>query len=84
MHRVADREYPQLERSTVEGYTIEKEWLQERVSPDEAGELKRYAQPGDEFWTFDEPAPPGVNAGALGIALVRNGVPIRTILTGIH
>ena len=38
---------------------------------------------GEELWHFDEPAPPGINAGAIGIAVVRNGQPIRTTITGI-
>jgi hypothetical protein len=39
---------------------------------------------GDELWHFDEPAPPGFSAGAMGIAVVRNGQPIRTTITAIH
>jgi hypothetical protein len=39
---------------------------------------------GDELGHFDEPAPPGVNAGAIGIAVVRRGEPIRTTITAIH
>jgi hypothetical protein len=69
---------------------IPPEWLQRRLSPRSrryAGwiaELRPRSRPGDEFWTFDEPAPPGIHAGALGVALVRDGVPIEIVVTGIH
>ena len=39
---------------------------------------------GDELWQFDEPAPAGINAGAMGVAVVRNGEPIRTTITAVH
>jgi hypothetical protein len=39
---------------------------------------------GDKLWRFDEPAPPGINSGAIGIAVVRRGQPIRTAVTAIH
>ncbi|MGO9469701.1 MAG: hypothetical protein ACLQIB_44865 [Isosphaeraceae bacterium] len=51
-------------------------WAVEQLRPD--------FDQGDELWHFDEPAPPGINAGAIGIAVVRNGEPIRTIMTAVH
>ncbi len=71
-------------------YRISKSWLTRRIEPDDADwswaseQLGPDMQPGDELWHFDEPAPPGINAGAMGIALVRGGEPIRTTITAIH
>jgi hypothetical protein len=69
---------------------IPAEWLVERVAPEAPG-FEHYRelfatrwQPGDELWHYDEPAPPGVNAGELGIALVRCGVPIHAVVLGVH
>jgi len=42
------------------------------------------AAPSDEIWFYDEPMPPDVLAGELGVALVRNGVPIHAEMTGVH
>jgi hypothetical protein len=39
---------------------------------------------GDEVWHFDESAPPGINSGSIGIAMVRHGEPIRTAITAVH
>jgi hypothetical protein len=60
----------------VEPDDREWQWAVERLHPD--------PERGDELWHFDEPAPPGANAGAIGIALVREGMPIRTATTTIH
>ena len=74
----------------MEGYRISKSWLTRRIEPEDPdrawaeGQLGPDIRPGDELWHFDEPAPPGVNAGAMGIALVRDGEPIRTAITAIH
>ena len=74
----------------MEGYKISKSWLTTRLDPhdDECAWAVEQLHPefdqGDELWHFDEPAPPGVNAGAMGIAVVRNGQPIRTAITAIH
>ncbi len=74
----------------MEGYRISKSWLTRRIEPEDPergwaeGQLGSDIRPGDELWHFDEPAPPGVNAGALRIALVRDGEPIRTAITAIH
>lgn len=74
----------------MEEYRISKSWLTRRVEPEDAEwawAVDRFRQDyreGDELWYFDEPAPPGVNAGAMGIALVREGEPIRTAITAVH
>jgi hypothetical protein len=45
-------------------------------------ELKAQMLPGDEIWTFSSPPDYWQHfAGRAGIALVRKGVPIRTIVT---
>ncbi len=45
-------------------------------------EFKAGMLPSDELWTFSSPADSWRDlAGRAGIALVRNGVPIRTIVT---
>ena len=44
--------------------------------------LKASMQPGDEIWTFAAPEDDWKNhAGRAGVALVRAGVPIKTIVT---
>lgn len=74
----------------MEDYQISKSWLTSRIEPDDsdwawaAEEFRLEIQRGDEIWQFDEPAPPGINAGAMGVALVRGGEPIRTKITAIH
>jgi hypothetical protein len=71
-------------------YRISKSWLTRRIEPEDATwswaaeQLGPAMQSGDELWHFDEPAPPGINAGAMGIALVRGGEPIRTAITAVH
>jgi hypothetical protein len=74
----------------MEGYRISKHrqtsklepgdpewtWAVERLRPD--------FDQGDELWHYDEPAPPGVNAGAMGIVVVRPAEPTRTFITAIH
>lgn len=69
---------------------IPAEWLVSRIEPH--GPDLHWAretvaerwQPGDEVWEFDEPAPPGINAGETGLALVRGGVPIHSRTSGIQ
>ena len=74
----------------MEEYRVSKSWLTRRVEPEDADwawaaeQFKPDHREGDELWYFDEPAPPGVNAGAMGIALVRDGEPIRTAITAVH
>lgn len=74
----------------MDGYWISKSWLTKRINPgdpswDEAvSKLGPDIRPDDEVWFFDEPAPPGINAGAMGIALVRDGEPISTVIEAIH
>jgi hypothetical protein len=71
----------------MESYKISKSWLTSRLEPHEEewawaiDQLQPDFEQGDELWRFDEPAPPGINAGAIGIALVRHGEPIRTTIT---
>jgi hypothetical protein len=71
-------------------YRISKSWLTRRIDPEDAAgswaaeQFGSEMRLGDELWHFDEPAPPGVNAGAMGIALVRDGEPIRTAITAVH
>jgi len=74
----------------VDGYPIDKSWLVKRLSKTDS-EWSHAIEPllssfreGDELWLFDEPAPPGINAGAIGVALVRDGEPIATEIGGIH
>jgi hypothetical protein len=69
---------------------IPAHWLERRVDPEgpEFEQLRAYFgvqwQAGDEVWHYDEPAPPGVLAGELGIVLVRSGQPVHAIVLGIH
>jgi hypothetical protein len=71
-------------------YKISKPWLTRRLEPNDdewtwaVDRLQPDFEQGDELWHFDEPAPPGVNAGAIGVAVVRRGEPIRTTITAIH
>jgi len=45
-------------------------------------EFKAAMLPGDELWTFSSPADSWKHlAGRAGIAIVRNGVPVRIIIT---
>ena len=74
----------------MESYRISKGWLTTKLDPSDSDwswaveQLHPDFDQGDELWHFDEPAPPGINAGAMGIAVVRNGEPIRTLMTAIH
>jgi len=74
----------------MEGNRISRTWLTKKLGNDDAEwvwaveQLHPDLDQGDENWHFDEPAPSGVNAGAIGIAIVRNGEPIRTTITAIH
>ena len=74
----------------VKGYPVDRSWLVKRLEKDDPdwsyaiGQLLAKFRAGDEFWLFDEPAPPGVNAGAIGVALVRSGKPIATAIGAIH
>ena len=44
--------------------------------------LKNEMQPGDEIWRFSSPGKDWEDlAGRGGVALVRNGVPIKVIVT---
>ena len=48
-------------------------------------ELKRDMLPGDEIWAFSSPPDSWADlAGRAGIALVRKGIPIRTIVTAMN
>jgi hypothetical protein len=48
-------------------------------------DLKSEMQPGDELWTFSSsPASWQALAGRSGIALVRNGVPIKTLVGAMN
>ncbi len=45
-------------------------------------DIKALMMPGDEIWTFSSPPESWENlAGQAGVALVRDGVPIRTVVT---
>jgi hypothetical protein len=72
------------------GFRISKSWLTGKLDPDDPEwswaleQLCPDFEQGDELWHFDEPAPPGINAGAMGIAVVRKGEPLRTTITAIH
>ena len=74
----------------MEDYPISKSWLTTKLDPGDSDwswaveKLCPNLDQGEELWHFDEPAPPGINAGALGIAVVRSGQPIRTTIMGIH
>jgi hypothetical protein len=74
----------------MEDYRISKHWLTTKIEPEDpkwswaVDQLRPEFDTGDELWHFNKLAPPGINAGAMGIALVSNGEPIRTIMTGIH
>ena len=48
-------------------------------------ELKAAMQPGDELWTFASPAKSWEDlAGRAGIAVVRNGIPIKALVTKLN
>ena len=74
----------------MEGDRISKSWLTGKLAPNDpewpwaAEQLCPEFDQGEELWHFAAPAPPGLNAGAMGIAVVRNGEPIRTTITAIH
>jgi hypothetical protein len=69
---------------------IPKEWLQGKLdpsSPEYRGLIDQFGpvvQKDDELWMYDEPAPAGVNAGELGVALVRQGRAIHRVMLGVH
>jgi len=45
-------------------------------------ELKGLMMPGDQIWTFSSPPDSWRDlAGRAGVALVRNGVPVRVVVT---
>jgi hypothetical protein len=47
--------------------------------------LKTEMQPGDELWTFSSPAASWQGlAGRAGIALVRNGAPVKILLGAMN
>jgi hypothetical protein len=47
--------------------------------------LKAEMQPGDELWTFSSPPPSWQDlAGRAGIALVRNGAPVKILLGAMN
>jgi hypothetical protein len=74
----------------MDGYEVSKSWLTTKLKPGEpewswaVEQLRPELHQGDELWHYDEPAPPSVNAGAIGIAVIRNGQQIRTIIIPIH
>lgn len=48
-------------------------------------DFKAAMLPGDELWTFSSPADSWQHlAGRAGIAIVRNGVPIRSFVTAMN
>ena len=48
-------------------------------------ELKAAVIPGDEIWTFASPPESWTDlAGRAGVALVRNGVPIKVVTTAMN
>jgi hypothetical protein len=67
----------------MEGDRISKHWLTSKLEPGDpewswaVEQLRPDCDEGDELWHSDEPALSGVHAGAMGIALVRPGGPIR-------
>ncbi len=69
---------------------IPKSWLVRRLKQGDDGfaePLQRFKAlmiDGDEVWFYDEPMPPDVLAGELGLALVRHGTPIHAEMTGVH
>jgi hypothetical protein len=60
-------------------------WLNKRITVEEAGitdEEKAEICSGDELWTFRSPPDSWqLLAGRAGIALVRDGKPIKAIIT---
>jgi hypothetical protein len=47
--------------------------------------LKASMKPGDEIWSFSSPGDDWKNlAGRAGVALVRDGVPIKTVVTVLN
>ena len=48
-------------------------------------EFKAVMLPGDELWTFSSPVDSWQHlAGRAGIAIVRNGVPVRSFVTAMN
>ena len=52
--------------------------------PGQSRELRPDLDQGDELWHFNEPAPPGINAGTIRIAIVLNGESISTTHNAIR
>jgi hypothetical protein len=73
----------------MEGDRISMHWLTSKLEPGDpewswaAERLRPDCDQGDELRHYDEPTLPGVNTRAMGIALVRQGGPIRTTITAI-
>lgn len=69
---------------------IPARWLVERVGPDtpefehQRARFAAHWRPGDEVWHYAEPVPKGINAGEMGVALVRGGVPVHAVMIGIR
>jgi hypothetical protein len=84
-------------RAADDASRIPKEWLDKKISVEEAEAahpepfgfqsqaweaLKAAMQPGDELWTFASPAKSWEDlAGRAGIAVVRDGNPIKVLVT---
>lgn len=66
------------------GWLVHKIGKSSRTFATAVDQLRPMMREGDELWFYDEPAPPGVNAGELGVALVRDGSAIHAIIEGIH
>lgn len=71
---------------------VSKAALVHRIDPDDpeywadVKHLRQYEQPGDEWWFWDEARARGDEKlhGLLGIALVRDGEPVRGYTFGVH
>jgi hypothetical protein len=63
----------------MEGYRTSKHRLTSKLEPSDpewtwaVEQLRPDFDQGDELWHYDEPAPSGVNAGAMGIAMPSCG-----------
>ena len=71
---------------------IPPHWLTVRVDPSElaaredpqVAKLLPHIQEGDELWYYDEASRPGSTAGERGLVLMRNGQPMRVVITGVQ